>query len=111
MPESQPKIGLVIDQLGGSGGLDHSAARHASVLAGHAQVVPVALMRSERESDWSGRIERVDQNGTTAYQVWSADFRLDVVLSQYGAGNLDVSQRSMLDCLVRVAKSERFDAI
>jgi len=113
--QGSPKIGLIVDQLTGTGGLDFSAARHSDVLKGSASVVPIAFPLSPRESDWIGRVKRIDpaggSAGAPAYEIWTSDFQIDRVLASFGAGNMDVSQRSALDCLVRVARAEKLDAL
>ena len=86
--------------------METSAGRHVGLLEEDFEIVPVGLMRSDRETDWHGRVERQDRFGRTSYMVYAADFRTDAFEQR-----TDQRQHSWAEHLSRIARREGFDAL
>lgn len=110
----KPRVGLIVGSLGGQGGIFGSARRHVRLLADHLEVIPISLEDSGRETDWIGRLEQADVNGDRAWRICSADLRTDrMLLPEMGTAfmNSDMRQRSYVDLLTSLARSESLDAL
>ncbi|HEX7999722.1 MAG TPA: glycosyltransferase family 4 protein [Pyrinomonadaceae bacterium] len=104
--DTRPRVGLIVSKLAGLGGMELSSFRHVRLLSEKIAVIPISLEKSDRESDWYGRVEQADCDGHPAYRILASDFRVDQVV-----GVMDVSQLSYVDQLVNIARRERLSAL
>ncbi len=110
----KPRIGLIVNALGGAGGIYVSALRHVRLMAPELAVVPISLELSLNEADWAGRVETVEHPLGRAYRILAADLRSDkVFLPDFGDAfmNADLRQRSYVDHLVRLVRRESLSAL
>jgi glycosyltransferase involved in cell wall biosynthesis len=103
---TRPRVGLIVKELAGTGGMELSALRHARLLAEDLEVVPISLEESKREGDWYGRVEQTEVLGRTAYRIFASDFRVDRLLS-----STEISKLAFADQLVAIAGRERLSAL
>jgi glycosyltransferase involved in cell wall biosynthesis len=101
------RVGIITDKINRIGGLETTALRHREMLADCLEGVPVAIRYSGVPGDWRGRVTKTG----SAYEIAYSDEQMDRVLSVYGSGDLDLSQRSVVDCLSRIVREERLDAL
>lgn len=103
---TRPRVGLIVKELTGTGGMELSALRHARLLADDLEIVPVSLEESKHEGDWYGRVEQTEAEGRTAYRVFASDFRVDRLIS-----STDISKLAFADQLISIARKERLSAL
>jgi glycosyltransferase involved in cell wall biosynthesis len=102
----KPRVGLIVGELTGTGGMEISALRHARLLADDVEVVFISLEASNSDADWYGRVEQVGVEGRAAYRVLASDFRVDQLLSL-----TDISKLSFADRVIEIARRERLSAL
>lgn len=102
----RPRVGLIVGQLTGVGGLEMSAQRHARLMSGELDVVVISLEESKDERDWRGRVERTESRGVPVYRIFAADFRIDRLV-----GLDDSAKQSYVDHIVRIAGEESLKAL
>lgn len=103
---TRPRVGLIVGELTGTGGMEISALRHARLLADDLEVVLISLEESNKESDWYGRVEPTEVAGRAAYRVFASDFRLDKP-----AGLTETSKLAFADAVISIARRERLSAL
>ena len=105
-PHTRPRVGLIVKELEGTGGMELSALRHARLLAGDIEVVPISLEDSKEEGDWYGRVEQTEVLGRIAYRIFASDFRVDRLLF-----STEISKLAFADQLAAIARKERLSAL
>lgn len=114
MSKKLPRIGLVCDSYTEFGGSVVSTNRMTHLLDGAVEMIPINLLGSRKQEDWSGRVERFDNKGRPLYQIFAADFHIDRALApDLGEAmlNTDLRRRSWSERLAEIARAERLDAI
>lgn len=104
--DTRPRVGLIVNELAGIGGMELSSFRHIRLLSEKVAFVPISLEESQQESDWCGRVEQAECSGHPAYRIFASDFRVDRLI-----GMTDLSQLSYVDQIMRIARQERLAAL
>ena len=109
-----PRIALLGDKPIDFGGSVVSKKRMSTLLDGHVEMIPISLDVSIRESDWSGRVEKIESGGRRSYRIFCADFKVDRSLSPFlgeAMLNYDLRRRSWAERLVNICREEKVSAI
>lgn len=104
---TQPRVGLIVEELEQIGGLRLASARHVRLMDGAVEVIPIALTESSRESEWNGVVEAIDYHGHRGYRVRAADLRSDSIA---GDGS-HLRQLAYTRAVIEIAEREHLSAL
>jgi len=108
------KIGLLVEGPDVVGGIQSAARRHVKLLRDEFEIVPIAFETTRGEADWSGRREKLVEDGGVAYRIFAADLKSDN-LAAAGASaehfRHDMRFRSFADHLIAVIEDEGIDML
>jgi len=102
----KPRVGLIFEELEQVGGLRVASARHARLMSGDIDVIPIAIKDSANERDWPGVVEELEYGGQRGFRIRAADLRSDAL-----SGGSHLRQYAFTRTLVRLAQRERLDAL
>lgn len=102
----RPRVGLIFEELEQIGGLRVATARHARLLAGDLEVIPIAINESTNPRDWPGVVEDLDYGGVRGFRIRAADLRSDAII-----GSTHLRQYAHTRAVARIAVRERLDAL